>query len=352
MVKHFVVTRFGLGVHHPRWYESTLSLFEAITYSSLCAQTSRDFTWLFVVDHQIPGTALSRLRNIVGSMRNFHIVSLDLTNMRRVRHGSFEHVWERCQDYIIEHRLLTDPSEYVITSAIDGDDAWHRNTVELVHRQSEPEVARLLSDEINRSAIVRHTCGQVLTFTRGLRWFAEADLVQPLDYEFLSMSVFVLTRFSSGISALSSRHSAWPAMAQALLFDVKKAEADCPMWVYVRHDRTQIDWQFEFSESDTGSIPILHNNFGIDFAKVETWRRNDVLRRQQVQSKRHDGLSSREQHDCYFRITALNRQIAVLEHKQRQVGLDRSDELLVLKQRQARLRLLDRLQRQGSQLFE
>jgi hypothetical protein len=352
VLKHFVVTRFGLGVHHLPWYESTLSLFEAITYPSLRAQTSQDFTWLLVVDHQMPRQAMGRLRDIVGGVPDYHIVPLDLTNMRQVRHGCFDHVWYRCQDYIIEHRLLTEPSDYVITSAIDADDAWHRNTAELVRRQSEPELARLLSDEIDRSAVVRHTCGQVLTFTRGLRWFAEADVVQPLDYEFLSMSVFVLARFSSGISALSSRHSAWPAMAHALLFDVKKAEHDGPMWVYVRHDRAQIDWQFEPSNSDAGAAQALRSDFGIDFAKVEAWRANDLLRRQKPQSERHVGLSSREQHDCYFRIAALNRQIAVLERKQKQDGRDNEAELLVLKQREARLRLLERLQRQGRELFD
>jgi hypothetical protein len=352
VLKHFVVTRFGLGVHYLPWYESTLSLFEAITYPSVSAQTSQNFTWLIVVDRKIPEPALRRLRDIIGDAQNIHIVPLDLTNMWRVRHGCFDHIWDRCQDYILERQVLTDPSDYVVTSAIDADDAWHRDTIRLVHEQSKPELSRFLAGEQSRSAVVRHTCGQVLTFTRGLRWFPEADVVQPLEYEFLSMSVFVLGRFSSGISALSSRHSAWPAMAHALLFETKKARIECPMWVYVRHDRTQVDWRMESSESDLGSAAALQANFGINFAKVAEWRADHALRRGGTQPSHHAGLSGREQHDCYFKITALNRQIALLERKQWQNGSDSDDELLVLRQREARLRLLKCLHDQGHQIFQ
>lgn len=351
-LRHFVVTRFGIGVHNENWYRAALDLFEAITYPSLCAQTRQDFTWLVVVDKRIPEPALQRLRQIGGRGRDFHIVPLDLTTIRHVRHGCFDHVWHRCQDYIIEQRLLTDPSEYLITSSIDGDDAWRRDMVELVYGHLRPELARLVADERSRSAVVRHTCGQVLTFPHGLQWFAQTDVVQPLDYEFIGMSVFVLARFSSGISVLSSRHSAWSAMAHALMFDQKKLHLDHPMWAYVRHDRTQVAWQIDTAASDPSCNKTLHADFGVDFAKVEKWRANDAVRRAQALPDRHAGLSSAEQQDCCFRIAALNCQIAALERKQQHDVLDNEGALLLLKQREARLQLLETLQRQGQQLFQ
>lgn len=350
-LQHFILTKFGFGVQNENWYDGVLSLFEAVTYPSLCAQTSQKFTWLIVVDAQIPGPALSWLREIVGRAENIHIVTLDLTNLRHVRHGCFDFIWDRCQDYIIEHRLLTEPSEYVVTSQIDSDDALHRNTVELVYQHSAPELARLVANESSRPTVIRHTCGQVLTFPSGLRWYADADIVRPLKSEFQGMAAFVLARFSSGISVLSCDHSEWSAMARALKFDVKKVQLDRPMWVYVRHERAQMKWQIEEPESDISCIEILHRDFGIDFAKVGAWRAKGALQRRQAQPARHVGLSGREQHDCYFRIAALNRQIAVLEQKKQQAGLDDKDELLILKQREARLRLLERLQRQGQQLY-
>jgi hypothetical protein len=351
-LQHFILTKFGFGVQNENWYDGVLSLFEAVTYPSLCAQTSQKFTWLIVVDAQIPRPAVSRLRQIVGRARNIHIVPLDLTNLRHVRHGCFDFIWDRCQDYIIEHRLLTEPSDYVVTSAIDSDDALHRNTVELVNQHSARELARLVANESSRPTVIRHTCGQVLTFPSGLQWYAQADVVQPLKFEFQGMAVFVLARFSSSISAFSCDHSEWSAMARALKFDVKKVQLDRPMWVYVRHERSQMKWQIEAPESDSSCIEILHRDFGIDFAKVEAWRASSALQRMQAQPARHVGLSGREQHDCYFRIAALNRQIAVLEQKKRQDGLDDKDELLILKQREARRRLLERFQRQGQQLYQ
>lgn len=352
MLKHFVVTRLGLGVYSVPWYESTLGLFEAITYPSLRAQTSQEFTSLIVVDQQMPEPALRRLRATVGGTKNFHIVPLDLTNLRHVRHGCFDHVWDRCLDYIIEQRLLTDPSEYILTSHLDADDAWRRDVVELANEQSMSEPARLSANESGRSAIVRHTCGQVLTFPLGLRWFAQPDIVQPFHHEFLGMAVFVLARASGGISVLSSRHSAWPAMAHALMFEVKQAQIDCPMWVYVRHNRSQIDWKIEVATSDPASAESLRGQFGIDFARIEAWRANDAMRSAKGEPLRHPGLSSREQHDCFFRLAALNRQIALLKRKERENGLDDDDELLLLQQREARLKLLERLHEQGHQIFQ
>ena len=115
-LKHFVVIRLGLSVYSPTWYDSRLALFEAITCPSLRAQTDQAFVALLVVDQRIPRPALSRLRDIIADVPNLHIVELDLTNLRQVRHGSWDFVWDHCQDYIIEQNLLSDPFEYIITS--------------------------------------------------------------------------------------------------------------------------------------------------------------------------------------------------------------------------------------------
>ena len=94
-----------------------------------CARKpTRAFIALIVVDQQIPKPALSRLRDIIANAPNLHIVELDLTNLQQVRHGSWDFVWDHCQDYIIEQNLLSDPFEYIITSILDDDDAWHRGT--------------------------------------------------------------------------------------------------------------------------------------------------------------------------------------------------------------------------------
>jgi hypothetical protein len=360
-LKHFVVIRLGLGVYSPAWYDDRLPLFEAITCPSLRAQTEQAFTALIVVDQQIPRPALSRLSDIIANAPNLHIVELDLTNLRQVRHGSWDFVWDHCQEYIIEQNLLSDPFEYVITSILDDDDAWHRRTIELIHNQMAPELPRLIAEEGSSLTNYRHTRGQVLTFPRGLKWFVHTDVVQPFHYEFLGTSVFVLARFSSGVSAMSSRHPAWPAMAQVAVFDVKRLEHDQPMWIYVRHDQAETLWQDPTAKpplqatdrgiagqaGDSRSLQALRAEFGIDFAKIETWRAG----RRDAPPTEHAGFAAREQLDCFFRITALNRQIAALDRKQQRNGLNAKDEMLLLKQQRARLELVEQLRKQGSDLF-
>jgi hypothetical protein len=359
-LRHFVVIRLGLGVYNPIWYDGRLALFEAITCPSLRSQTDQDFIALIVVDQQIPRPALSRLCDIIANSPNLHIIELDLTNLRQVRHGSWDFVWDHCQDYIIEQNLLSDPFEYIITSILDDDDAWHRRTVELIHNQMAPELPRLIAEESLSLTNYRHTRGQVLTFPRGLKWFVHNDVVQPFQYEFLGISVFVLARFSSGVSALSSRHPAWPAMAEVAVFDVKTLEHDQPMWVYVRHDQAETVWQeptisdpqqpagrgIAGEPGDPAGAAALCAEFGIDFTKVQVWRA-----KRRVQPSRHDGFLAREQLDCVFRIAALNRHIDALERKQRRKGMNDDDESLLLEQQRARLKLLDRLQAQGRELF-
>jgi hypothetical protein len=360
MLKHFVVIRLGLGIYHLPWYESRLDLFEAVTFGSLRAQSKQDFIALIVVDKQMPEPAARRLRDIVAVAPNLHVVTVDLTNLRQVRHGSWDFVWDYCQDYIAERHLVTDPFEYVITSILDDDDAWHRDTVDVVEQLFAPEVPRLIAGEPQRLTNYRHTGGQVLTFPRGMKWFAHSDVVQPYEYEFLGISVFALARFSSGISALSSRHPAWPEMAHVAVFEVKKVDRGRPMWVYVRHDQAEMNWKVPTADNpqaldrgisgavgDPLCVAALRSDFGIDFAKIDSWR----ARRSASEPNEHSGFRAREQVDCFFRITALNRQIAALERKQKRQGMEEKDESLLLQQQRIRLELVNKLYAQGREFF-
>src|ERR1700733_15130865 len=124
---HFVVTRLGIGVRNDDWFRSTLGLFEAITFPSLCAQSSSDFTSLLIVGHDMPPAARARLADIVGRRHNFHIVPINLLDMRHVRQGCFDYVGECCRAYLLSKRLVSDPFSYIPTSVLDSDDGWHRD---------------------------------------------------------------------------------------------------------------------------------------------------------------------------------------------------------------------------------
>jgi hypothetical protein len=336
---HFAITRLGIGIHNEDWFQSALGLFDAVTLPSLRTQSSTDFTALLIVGHDMPSAARARLDDIVGRQRNIHIVPINLLDMRHVRQGCFDYVWECCQDYLLAKRLVTDPFSYITTSVLDGDDAWHRDTVALVRQHSTAELPELLATEQNDRHWRRHTGGMCLTFPDGLRWFAHSDVVRPLHRPYIGISIFITTRFSSGISACSSRHLAWPAYCEVLGFKAVTAEAGRPLWVNVRHDLAETSWDTEGLISDRKSSDILRREFDIDFAKMDQWRDIRHLHRMAAGPAvppHHAGIRAMEQLDCYFRITALNRQIAALEREAASGNLDEAGAALLQSQRALR----------------
>jgi hypothetical protein len=354
MLHHFMVTRIGIGIHSESWYRGALSLFEAITFPSLCAQTCPDFTGLLIVDRDIPVSAKSRLEAIVGGRGNFHLVPIDLTAMQQVHQGCFDYIWDRCQDYLLASRIIEDPFEYVITSVLDADDALHRETVAVVQERMAAEMLAFLASERRNMTWTRHSGGACLTFPNGLRWFAHADVTTPLHYPHLGMSLFVAARFSSGVSACSSRHTQWASYCNVVDFKDIKCEQATPMWVYVRHDRSEVSWDVKDDESDPQSVRQLHADFGIDFDKIRRWRGNHELRALRTSDnipRSHAGMAGTEQLDCYFRISALNRQISILERGASNAGANAAPDQLLASQRRARDELVGRFHEQALSHF-
>jgi hypothetical protein len=351
MLKHFIVTRLGIGIHHENWYRSALGLFESITFPSLCAQSCPDFTSLLIVDNDMPAGAKARLLRIIDGHPNFHVVPINLEEMQSVHQGCFDYVWDCCQDYILGHRLIVDPFEYVVTSVLDGDDAWHRETVSTVRDRVKAEIPGFLAAEPTRRTWFRHSGGMLLTFADGLMWYAQADVVVPMQRRVMSMSVFVAARFSSGISACSSRHNGWPSYCDVVVFK-NVTETGEPMWVYVRHDRTESPWEVEQKSSDPKDIEVLHKNFGIDFRKVNEWRENSDFRVSRNNTgDTHPGMWGTEQLDCYFRITVLNKQIAALERRAGREGPDAAARPLIEEQRALRDELRRLFRQQAQSIF-
>ena len=354
MLHHFIVTRIGIGIHNENWYRGALSLFEAITFPSLCAQTCPDFTCLLIVDRDIPVSAKSRLEAIVGGHRNFHLVPIDLTAMQQVHQGCFDYIWDRCQDYLLAHRMIVDPFEYIITSVLDADDAWHVETVDLVQKRMTEEMPAFLASERRNMTWTRHTGGACLTYPNGLRWYAHSDVVAPLHNPFCSMSVFVAARFSSGISACSSRHTQWASYCNVVEFKDIQCERAAPMWVYVRHDRSEVGWDVD----DTSSIRNRSVNFTPTLASTSTRYSAGAeimscgrLGTSDNVPRSHAGMAGTEQLDCYFRISALNRQISILERGASDAGATARPDQLLAGQRRARDELVRRFHEQAQSHF-
>jgi hypothetical protein len=310
MLKHFVVTRLGLAVYSQAWFDKMIGLFEAVTLSSLARQSSQHFVWLIAVSADMPPQARERIERLLRPYSNYHLIPIDLARLLHMRHGSFDWIWNVCQDYILDRELLDDPYEYVVTSLIDADDAWDRDVVSIINNFMHERLPEICADEDKRGTAIRHTSGMAVTFEHGHRWFIAADAVEPMHYPFLSMGVFVAARFSSGISACSSRHGAWHKFSEVLAFEAASIEGNRPMWVYARHDATIQPWDARnatpMADPDRER---LSGSFGIDFEKVRRW--NAAYPSLPV----HKGASVTIQFDRMFRIAGLNRQIESLKRR-------------------------------------
>ena len=314
MYKHFVVTRLGLALYSERLLAKMTELFEIVTLPSLVRQTSQEFNWLVIIDADMPASARRRIEALLRPYAHFHLVAIDVRQLTHVRQGCFDWVWDRCQDLILENGLIDDTSQYIVTSVIDADDAWHRDVVRTVNNFMADRLSHASVGEEGRGTWLRHTAGIAATFRHGYKWFIESDAWELSDFPFMSMSVFVAARFSSGISACSSRHLGWSAYCRVLAFETLEIGQDAPMWLYVRHGLTTQPWDASLLAAiDASTSGERCQTFGIDLDRLRSWRES------RTSEKRHStafaGRNVSDQYDRIFKIAALNRQIGALKRR-------------------------------------
>jgi putative rhamnosyltransferase len=350
MLKHFVITRLGLCVYSEHWFDRTIDLFEAITLPSLTRQSSTEFIWLIVTDANMPPKARDRLERLLSSYPNFHLVPIDVTQLLHVRQGCFDWVWDHCQDFILEYGLLDDPYDYIVTSLIDADDAWHQDVISTINGFMAERLPHVRIGEESRGTWLRHTSGIAATLPCGYAWFVKADALTPLQFPFMSMAVFVAARFSSAISACSSRHRSWPSYCDVLAFEISEVEPNRPMWIYARHHLTTQPWDAGTAvPRKPSSRDILCQDFGIDPQRVQQWReKHDQRVGNDDSGTVHRGRDASAQYDRVFKIAALNRQIRALKHRRGMqdetlVGSDASLEKMIARSEVRRELLIETL---------
>lgn len=121
--KHYITTRFNLGLYNPKakgglppiricpneWMTHRMELFMTFALPSIMAQTCQNFTWTVVMDDQTPAAYKDMLAGI--RYPNIRFVYAD-TGVAQAFRRSIE------------------PGDYdLITTRIDNDDAFHKDTV-------------------------------------------------------------------------------------------------------------------------------------------------------------------------------------------------------------------------------
>lgn len=302
-----IVCRFGIGIYDEARLHKLLDVFEIVTFPSLLNQSDQSYTLLMAVDSRVPSDVLNRIRELFKDRSNFKLVLLDVTEITNVQVGNFSWVWDQCQNYILAHKLIQDESEFIISSILDADDGWHRETVQTISNGMSGAIPLLLEKEPGKGTWVRHSAGMVTTFPKGYGWFMQHDKIYNINFEFHSMSIFVLCRFSSNISACSSRHSKWRNYAEVVDFEIGRWSDASPMWIYARHDEGVIPWKLTGNEIaiDSKARDILTEIFGINFQKLDKWKRNNA-------QEEYVGKKAASQYDLIYKIAAQNRKLQAL----------------------------------------
>lgn len=306
----FVICRLGIGVYDAVRLDKMIDIFEIVTLPSVLNQTNQNFQFLIVTDAHMPAANFARLNSLIDAFANIHLIKLHIDELVDMQIGGFGYIWTACQTHILKHNLLRDVSEFMVTSILDADDAIHKDTIELVSLNMTNLIADVERSELKKSTWCRHSGGLVTTFPRGYGWLMHSNQYYDISYDFHSMSVFVLSRFSSNISACSSRHSKWKHFAEVVDFQIGRYEKTPQMWIYARHDEAVIPWQ---SDQKLKIIDVDKKNefsklFGVNLDKYQNWFT-------QNQKASYAGKSAGERYDAMFKIAALNKKIHILSEE-------------------------------------
>lgn len=122
---HVLATRLGIGIYDQSWFDYRLALFETITVASMTNQTSQDFTWLIVVDTNMPTRARTTVETATAHLTNTHILDVEFkTDFRKT-------IATWCTD----HATRTN-TPHILTSRLDDDDALHTHAFERIQSEA------------------------------------------------------------------------------------------------------------------------------------------------------------------------------------------------------------------------
>ena len=181
--KHFVVTRFNMPIFPTRnngdevknndvgFLNKRLDIFERYCMPSLRKQTCQDFQWLVMFDINTPQVIKERLVHVEESMANMSVCYFDLDRYsvlsqeyidlyndyvqkvpykpQKIASENYQvdsELIQRCctPKYIgdlIREKTQGDAYDYIITTRIDNDDAFHKDMIETVQRLAVAEIA-------------------------------------------------------------------------------------------------------------------------------------------------------------------------------------------------------------------
>lgn len=177
-IKHFVITRFNMPIFPTRtngdkvknndveFLNKRLDIFERYCMPSLKNQTCQDFQWLVMFDINTPQVVKDRLARVEKSMDNMSVCYFDLDKysvlsseyielyndyaskvpykpqkISSQKYAVDSELIQRCctPKYIgdlIQEQTKDEEYDYIITTRIDNDDAFHKDMISSVQQQA------------------------------------------------------------------------------------------------------------------------------------------------------------------------------------------------------------------------
>ena len=223
------------------------------------AQRDQNFVWTIFVDAELSKGVRVELGRILAPFAHRAVINSDRNTSRSLLE-------------VAKERNLIDPAGFVLTGQIDDDDAWATDTVGTVRSRT----ASWLQDHGDKP-------GLALTFKDGLIWIMyemldvdqlqrngrelkRASSLRPYSFPFTSISCFVCSHLTAGITAISRSHSKIPELAMSNGFEMEVISSQEPMWLYCRHKQAMSSIYRRQADAVELSLAELSARFGIDEA--------------------------------------------------------------------------------------
>lgn len=195
---HLVITRMGIGVRNPKFYDDHIRLAGLTIAKSLSAQTQKDFVWVVAIDSRAPADVDDRIKALAPSVRTevwrrdpfeVGINPIDRSRIKRLADG-----------------------RSIITTRVDDDDFLHKHFTERLH-------------ESLRSCSIP----AALTFRKGANLTTEGIYIT--NYPWIGLGLSGLSGPDLGIHAYSGMHTKMGEKAEEIGGEAITVDTPFPMWI-------------------------------------------------------------------------------------------------------------------------
>ena len=195
---HIIVTRLGVGVRRPSFYDEHLSLARLTVAASLNAQTCRNFIWAVAIDARAPKDIEERLEALVPGIQ--------------------VEVWRRDPfkdaNAPLDRRRIVEMADgrSIFTTRVDDDDFLHKSFV------------RETQDELRGTPL-----STALTFRSGSNLLN--GVFYEADYPWLGLGLTTHTDASLSFHAYRHSHTKMGIQAEAAGASALIRKTEVPMWI-------------------------------------------------------------------------------------------------------------------------